>query len=107
MNLSPPAGAEAIVFEVLIIAMVVLAPLLDAPLEQLANPAAHAKSAKAPWYFLRNCCTTSLVRRGIILIPTLGLVALIMIPYFHVNVEGKPSWEKKRRSASRRRGRDA
>jgi hypothetical protein len=29
-----------------------------------------------------------------ILIPTLVLIGLIVIPYFHVNVEGKPLWEK-------------
>jgi len=43
---------EAIVFEVLIIAMVVVALFWDAPLEQLANPLLTPNPAKAPWYFL-------------------------------------------------------
>jgi hypothetical protein len=34
-------------------------------------------------------------------IPTLVILALIVIPYFHVNVEGKPLWAE---NASRRFG---
>ncbi len=43
---------EAIVFEVLMIAMVMIALFWDAPLEQLANPLLTPNPAKAPWYFL-------------------------------------------------------
>ena len=43
---------KAIVFEVLIIAMVIVALFWDAPLEQLANPLLTPNPAKAPWYFL-------------------------------------------------------
>lgn len=88
---------EAIVFEVLIIAMVVLALFWDAPLEQLANPLLTPNPAKAPWYFLGLQELLHFFPPFVagILIPTLVLIALIVIPYFHVNVEGKPLWGEK------------
>lgn len=88
---------EAIVLEVLIIAMVVLALFWDAPLEQLANPLLTPNPAKAPWYFLGLQELLHFFPPFVagILIPTLVLIALIVIPYFHVNVEGKPLWGEK------------
>jgi Cytochrome b(C-terminal)/b6/petD len=92
---------EAIVFEVLIIAMVLVALFWDAPLEQLANPLLTPNPAKAPWYFLGLQELLHFFPPFVagILIPTLVVIALIVIPYFHVNVEGKPLWGK---HASRR-----
>src|SRR5260370_33677106 len=43
---------EAIVFQIVTIALVLLALLWDAPLEQTANPLVTPNPAKAPWYFL-------------------------------------------------------
>jgi len=88
---------EAIVFEVLIIVMVVLALFWDAPLEQLANPLLTPNPAKAPWYFLGLQELLHFFPPFVagILIPTLVLIALIVIPYFHVNIEGKPLWGEK------------
>jgi len=85
---------EAIVFEVLIIAMVLIALFWDAPLEQLANPLLTPNPAKAPWYFLGLQELLHFFPPFVagILIPTLVLLALIVIPYFHVNVEGKRLW---------------
>jgi hypothetical protein len=85
---------EAIVFEVLIIVMVLIALFWDAPLEQLANPLLTPNPAKAPWYFLGLQELLHFFPPFVagILIPTLVIVALIVIPYFHVNVEGKPLW---------------
>ncbi len=87
---------ESIVFEVLVIAMVVIALFWDAPLEQLANPLLTPNPAKAPWYFLGLQELLHFFPPFVagILIPTLVLIGLIVIPYFHVNVEGKPLWEK-------------
>jgi hypothetical protein len=85
---------EAIVFEVLIIGMVLIALFWDAPLEQLANPLLTPNPAKAPWYFLGLQELLHFFPPFVagILIPTLVLLALIVIPYFHVNVERKPLW---------------
>jgi hypothetical protein len=87
---------EAIVFEVLIVAMVLVSLFWDAPLEQLANPLLTPNPAKAPWYFLGLQELLHFFPPFVagILIPTLVLLALVVIPYFHVNVEGKPLWEK-------------
>lgn len=92
---------EALVFELLIIAMVVVALFWDAPLEQLANPLLTPNPAKAPWYFLGLQELLHFFPPFVagILIPTLVLAALIVIPYFRVNVEGKPLWAE---NASRR-----
>jgi len=88
---------EAVVFEVLIIAMVLVALFWDAPLEQLANPLITPNPAKAPWYFLGLQELLHYFPPFVagILIPTLVLLGLIVIPYFHVNVEGKPLWAEK------------
>ncbi|PYU43947.1 MAG: hypothetical protein DMG54_10795 [Acidobacteria bacterium] len=43
---------EAMAFQLLVIAMVLVALFWDAPLEQLANPLLTPNPAKAPWYFL-------------------------------------------------------
>jgi menaquinol-cytochrome c reductase cytochrome b/c subunit len=88
---------EALVFEVLVIAMVVVALFWDAPLEQVANPLLTPNPAKAPWYFLGLQELLHFFPPFVagILIPTLVLMALIVIPYFKVNVEGKPLWAEK------------
>ena len=87
---------EAIVFEVLIIAMVLVALIWDAPLEQLANPLVTPNPAKAPWYFLGLQELLHFFPPFVagVLIPTLVVIALIVIPYFNVNVEGKPLWSE-------------
>lgn len=88
---------EAIVFEVLAVAMVVVALFWDAPLEQLANPLLTPNPAKAPWYFLGLQELLHFFPPFVagILIPTLVLLALVVIPYFSVNVEGKPLWAER------------
>jgi len=87
---------EAIVFEVLIIAMVLVALIWDAPLEQLANPLLTPNPAKAPWYFLGLQELLHFFPPFVagFLIPTLVVIALIVIPYFNVNLEGKPLWSE-------------
>lgn len=87
---------EAVVFEALIIVMVVIAIFWDAPLEQLANPLLTPNPAKAPWYFLGLQELLHFFPPFVagILIPTLVVLALVVIPYFNVNVEGKPLWSE-------------
>src|ERR1700757_4465418 len=88
---------EALVFEVLIIAMVLISLFWDAPLEQLANPLLTPNPAKAPWYFLGLQELLHFFPPFVagILIPTLVVIALVVIPYFHVNVEGEPIWARR------------
>jgi len=85
---------EAIAFQVLVIAMVVAALFWDAPLEQLANPLLTPNPAKAPWYFLGLQELLHFFPPFVagILIPTLVVVALVVIPYFNVNIEGRAIW---------------
>jgi hypothetical protein len=73
---------------------VALALFWDAPLEQLANPLLTPNPAKAPWYFLglqELLHYFPPVLAGV-LIPTLVVLALVVIPYFDVNIEGEPLW---------------
>jgi quinol-cytochrome oxidoreductase complex cytochrome b subunit len=89
---------EAIAFEILVIALVLAALFWDAPLEQLANPLVTPNPAKAPWYFLGLQELLHYFPPFVagILIPTLVVLALIVIPYFNVNVQGKPLWAENR-----------
>jgi len=89
---------EMIAFQALTIVLVVIALLWDAPLEQLANPLLTPNPAKAPWYFLglQELLHYFPPVVGGVLIPTLVVAALIVIPYFNVNIEGEPLWASKR-----------
>jgi cytochrome b/b6/petD-like protein len=85
---------EAIVFMILVISLVTVALFWDAPLEQLANPLLTPNPAKAPWYFLglQELLHYFPPLVAGIIIPTLVVVALIVIPYFNINIEGAPLW---------------
>jgi len=78
---------EAITFMVLVIALVAVALFWDAPLEQLANPLLTPNPAKAPWYFLglQELLHYFPPLVAGIIIPTLVVVALVIVPYFNVN----------------------
>jgi menaquinol-cytochrome c reductase cytochrome b/c subunit len=88
---------EAIAFQALVIAMVLVALFWDAPLEQLANPLLTPNPAKAPWYFLGLQELLHFFPPFVagILIPTLVVIALVIIPYFNVNVEGEAIWARR------------
>src|SRR5579863_8411150 len=90
---------ESIAFMVLVIALVGAALFWDAPLEQLANPLLTPNPAKAPWYFLglQELLHYFPPLVAGIIIPTLVVVGLIVIPYFHVNVQGQPLWRASRK----------
>lgn len=91
---------EAIAFQVLVIAMVLVALFWDAPLEQLANPLLTPNPAKAPWYFLGLQELLHFFPPFVagILIPTLVVIGLVVIPYFNVNIEGAPIWSRPARN---------
>jgi hypothetical protein len=89
---------EVIVFQVMTIALVVVALFWDAPLEQLANPLLTPNPAKAPWYFLglQELLHYFPPLVAGIVIPALVVVALVVIPYFNVNIKGEPFWAANR-----------
>jgi hypothetical protein len=87
---------EAIAFMAVVIGLVCVSLFWDAPLEQLANPLLTPNPAKAPWYFLglQELLHYFPPLVAGIIIPTLVVVALIVIPYFNVNIQGKPLWSE-------------
>lgn len=89
---------EVIAFEVLTIVLVIVALVWDAPLEQLANPLLTPNPAKAPWYFLglQELLHYFPPLVAGIVIPGLVVLALVVIPYFNVNIKGEPLWASDR-----------
>src|SRR5499427_2244259 len=88
----------AVAIEVLAIALVVVALIWNAPLESLADPTHTPNPAKAPWYFLglqELLHYFPPVVAGV-LIPGLVVMALIVIPYFKVNIEADGLFQKDR-----------
>jgi hypothetical protein len=81
----------AVAVEMLAVALVWIALMFDAPLEQLADPMHTPNPAKAPWYFLglqELLHYFPPVVAGV-LIPTLVVIALIVIPYFNINIRAE------------------
>ena len=69
------------------------------PLEWIANPEHTPNPAKAPWYFLglqELLHYFPPIVAGVVL-PALAVVALIVIPYFRINVKRENLWEQDRR----------
>lgn len=81
---------------VTLIVLSLFAMLVDAPLEGLASPLKTPNPAKAPWYFLglqELLHYFPPVVAGV-LIPTLVIVALVVIPYFEVNIVREKLWKE-------------
>jgi quinol---cytochrome c reductase cytochrome c subunit, bacillus type len=89
----------AVAIEVLVILLVVTALLFNAPLEGLADPSHTPNPAKAPWYFLglqELLHYFPPVVAGV-LAPGLVVMALIVIPYFNINIEAEGVFLKDRK----------
>ncbi len=85
---------EVILFQAVVVALSLAAILFDAPLESIANPVETPNPAKAPWYFLglqELLHYFPPVVAGVLL-PTLVVIALIVIPYARINLEAEPLW---------------
>ena len=84
--------------EVLALALVVMALAWNAPIEELADPLQTPNPAKAPWYFLglQELLHYFPPLVAGVLIPTLVVMALIVIPYFKINVEAEGLWTRNR-----------
>jgi len=88
----------AIAFQILAIALVLISLFFNAPLEGLADPSHTPNPAKAPWYFLglqELLHYFPPVVAGV-LVPTLVVLALIVIPYFNINIEAEGLFTKDR-----------
>jgi hypothetical protein len=87
---------EIILFEVVVIALALVALLVDAPLEGIANPLETPNPAKAPWYFLglqELLHYFPPIVAGVLL-PALVVIALVVIPYARINLTAGPLWER-------------
>ncbi len=87
-----------VAIELLAIGLVTMALLFNAPLEGLADPSHTPNPAKAPWYFLglqEMLHYFPPVVAGV-LVPTLVVVALVVIPYFNINIEAEGLFLKDR-----------
>jgi len=81
----------AVAIEVLAVLLVWISLVFNAPLEGLADPSHTPNPAKAPWYFLglqELLHYFPPVVAGV-LAPSLVVIALIVIPYFRVNIEAE------------------
>lgn len=87
-----------VAIELLAIALVAISLVFNAPLEGLADPSHTPNPAKAPWYFLglqELLHYFPPVVAGV-LAPGLVVIALIVIPYFNINIEAEGFFLKNR-----------
>ncbi len=93
----------AVAIMTLAIVLVWIALFFDAPLEGIADPSHTPNPAKAPWYFLglqEMLHYFPPVVAGV-LVPGLVVMALIVIPYFKVNIEAQGLFLKDRQKRLR------
>jgi hypothetical protein len=94
---------SAVAVMTLAVVLVWTALLFNAPLEGLADPSHTPNPAKAPWYFLglqEMLHYFPPVVAGV-LAPGLVVMALIVIPYFRVNIEADGLFLKDRQKRLR------
>jgi len=82
--------------EILAAVLILFALRWNAPLEQLADPLHTPNPAKAPWYFtgLQELLHYFPPLVAGIILPGLIVLALIVIPFFHVNIVGEGLWTR-------------
>jgi hypothetical protein len=93
----------ALAIELLAIALVLFSLFFNAPLEGIADPTHTPNPAKAPWYFLglqELLHYFPPVVAGV-LVPGLLIIALVVIPYFNINIEASGLFLKDRASRLR------
>jgi menaquinol-cytochrome c reductase cytochrome b/c subunit len=76
------------------LALVVLAFVANAPLQDHANPNATPNPSKAPWYFLNLQELLLHMEPSLagVIVPTVVLILLAAIPYFDRSNEGQGVW---------------
>jgi len=88
-----------IALEIVFLLLVWISLIANAPLEGIADPMHTPNPAKAPWYFLglqELLHYFPPVVAGV-MIPGLVVAALVVIPYFNINIEGRSIWADSRR----------
>jgi hypothetical protein len=91
----PAALARFVIaLEVAFLVLVWVSLAANAPLEGIADPMHTPNPAKAPWYFLGLQELLHYFPPFVagVLIPGLVVGALIVIPYFNINIEGRSIW---------------
>src|SRR5471032_2928526 len=88
-----------IAMEVVFLALVWISLVANAPLEGLADPMHTPNPAKAPWYFLGLQELLHYFPPFVagVLVPGLVVMALVVIPYFNVNIEAEGIFTKDRK----------
>jgi hypothetical protein len=83
---------EITAFCLLVAVFAVLSYFFDAPLLDLANPSLTPNPSKAPWYFLglQELLHYYPPLVSGVLMPALVVLALLVIPYFDINIERPP-----------------
>jgi hypothetical protein len=82
-----------VLFIAVLVIIIGISLLFNAPLEEVANPNHPTNPAKAPWYFLglQEMVSYSALWGGV-LIPTFIVVGLILIPYMDRSPRGQGVW---------------
>lgn len=85
---------EVMLFLLVTVIIMGLSVLFDAPLEEMANPSVTPNPAKAPWYFLglQELVAWGPPFWGGVFVPSLGVLALILIPYLDKTRIGTGVW---------------
>ncbi len=88
-----------IALEVAFVLLVWISLIANAPLEGIADPMHTPNPAKAPWYFLglQELLHYFPPMVAGVLVPGLVVAALIVIPYFNINIEGESLWARDRK----------
>ena len=84
---------ELLVTLAVVVVLHAVSLLFDAPLESIADPTRTPNPAKAPWYFLglQELVHYSAFIGGV-LVPTLVVMALVVLPYVDRRPEGVGRW---------------
>jgi quinol---cytochrome c reductase cytochrome c subunit, bacillus type len=88
-----------IALEVAFVLLVWISLIANAPLEGIADPMHTPNPAKAPWYFLglQELLHYFPPMVAGVLVPGLVVAALIVVPYFNINIEGESLWARDRK----------
>lgn len=85
---------ELVVALVLIAVILVFSMVVNAPLEELANPDVSPNPAKAPWYFMgiQELLLHFHPLIAALVIPFLALAALVILPYLDPDLDSVGIW---------------